>query len=111
LRPRGRPKKLRSVEKEPDILTFSPRGKPGRPDEVEIRYEELEAIRLADKDRLRRVEAAARMGISRQSFDRVLNRARRQVANALTSGKIIRISGGSYKIKGNLKKGCGRDQI
>lgn len=98
MKPKGRPIKIRIVEDEPKILSFSPRGKPGRPDEAELKYEELEAIRLADHDRLKHLDAAARMGISRQSFGRVLNRARKTVSGALISGKIIRVTGGTYKI-------------
>ncbi len=110
MRPKGRPKKPRRIETEPKILTFSPRGKPGRPDEVELKYEELEAIRLADQERLKRIEAAARMGISRHSFDRVLKGARGAVANALISGKIIRVSGGVYRISGKPDKGHKRPE-
>jgi len=110
LKLKGRPKKIRTVEDEPKILSFSPRGKPGRPDEANLKYEELEAIRLADHDRLKHLEAAARMGISRQSFGRVLNKARGTVAGALVSGKIIRVAGGTYKIskdRGKAQKRAG----
>ncbi|MBL7072106.1 MAG: DUF134 domain-containing protein [Candidatus Omnitrophica bacterium] len=103
MKPRGRPKKLRKIQGEPKILLFSPRGKPGRPDEAGLKYEELEAIRLADLERLKHLEAASRMGISRQSFGRVLNGARKTVAQALVHGKIIRVSGGSYKLKEGSK--------
>jgi len=99
MKPRGRPRKVRKIEKVPNIVVFSPRGRPGRPDEVELKYEELEALRLRDVDNLRQTESARRMGISRQSFGRVLIKARKTVADALVSGKIIRITGGSYKIE------------
>ena len=48
MRPRGRPKKYRIVRQDPKISQFSPRGKPGRPDEVNLTMDEYEAIRLAD---------------------------------------------------------------
>lgn len=98
MKPKGRPKKIRNVQNKPTILVFSPRGKPGRPDEVDLKYEELEALRLADLGNMRQIDAAKRMGISRQSFGRVLNKARKIVANALVNGKIIRVSGGCYKL-------------
>lgn len=98
MKPRGRPRKKRNIKSEPKTLVFSPRGKPGRPDEVALKFEELEALRLADFKGLMQAEAARGMGISRQSFGRVLKRARKTVSEALISGKIIRISGGSYKL-------------
>ncbi|MBU4376765.1 MAG: DUF134 domain-containing protein [Candidatus Omnitrophica bacterium] len=102
MKPKGRPKKVRRIEEAPPIMVFSPRGKPGRPDEVNIAYEEWEAINLADHKGLRQGKAAMHMGISRQSFGRILSRAHRIIGDALINGKIIRIAGGSYKI---TKKG------
>lgn len=98
MKPRGRPKKPRQIRNDPRILIFSPRGRPGRPDEVALKYEELEALRLIDINNLKQIDAAKRMGISRQSFGRVLQKARKTVADALVNGKIIRISGGCYKL-------------
>ena len=45
---KGRRKKIRYIQKMPDILQFSPRGKAGRPDEIELKIDEYEAIKLAD---------------------------------------------------------------
>ena len=104
MKPVGRPKKARHVKKRPQIVVFSPRGKPGRPDEVSLKYEELEALRLADFGGLKQKEAARHMKISRQSFGRVLQRARKIVADGLINGKIIRISGGSYKLSQGTKE-------
>lgn len=104
MRPKGRPKKARNIENRPKILVFSPRGRPGRPDEVDLKYEELEALRLADLNRLRQIDAAKIMGVSRQSFGRILNRARKTIANALVSGKIIRVTGGCYKVVDKAEK-------
>lgn len=98
MKPRGRPKKPRRVRNRPNTLVFSPRGRPGRPDEVNLKYEELEALRLADFNGFKQNKAAAQMGISRQSFGRVLDRARKTVASALVNGKIIRVAGGVYKL-------------
>ncbi|MDD5680328.1 MAG: DUF134 domain-containing protein [Candidatus Omnitrophica bacterium] len=98
MKPKGRPKKVRKIKEEPKITVFSPRGKPGRPDEVNITYEEWEALNLADLKGLRQSKAAAHMGISRQSFGRILKRAHNTIADALINGKIIRITGGTYKV-------------
>ena len=43
-KPRGRPRKTRSVKMDPRIVYFSPRGKPGRPDEAELGVDEFEAF-------------------------------------------------------------------
>lgn len=55
--------------------------------------DELEAVRLADGEELYRVEAAARMMVSRPTFDRILRRARGKIAEALVEGKALRIEG------------------
>ncbi|MFA6959656.1 MAG: DUF134 domain-containing protein [Opitutaceae bacterium] len=60
-------------------------------DEVVLAADEMEAVRLADSENLYRVEAAARMNVSRQTFDRILTRARGKIAGALVQGKALRI--------------------
>ncbi|MFA5145181.1 MAG: DUF134 domain-containing protein [Candidatus Omnitrophota bacterium] len=94
----GRPKKYRIVRQDPRISQFSPRGKPGRPDEVELSMDQFEAIRLADYMGLGQKEAAKSMRISQQTFSRVLKKARKSLANGLVNGAAIKIQGGSYII-------------
>jgi predicted DNA-binding protein (UPF0251 family) len=53
--------------------------------------EELEALRLADLQELSQEEAAMRMQVSRSTFQRILARARRQVALALVERYALRI--------------------
>ncbi|MCK9572545.1 MAG: DUF134 domain-containing protein [Candidatus Omnitrophica bacterium] len=98
MRPRGRPKKYRIVKVDPKISQFSPRGRPGRPDEVELKMDEFEALRLADYLNLNQKEAAKSMHISQQTFSRILCRARNLVARAIVTGSVIRIQGGQYVI-------------
>ena len=98
MQPRGRPKKYRIVRLDPKINQFSPRGKPGRPDEVDISMEEFEAIRLSDYMGLGQKEAAKSMHISQQTFSRILKKARKSLANGLIKGAIIKIQGGHYVI-------------
>jgi len=108
---RGRPKKYRIVRLDPKISQFSPRGKPGRPDEVNLGMEEFEAIRLADYMGLSQKEAAKSMHVSQQTFSRVLKKARKTLANGLIKGATIKIQGGHYVIstreesKGGTKNG------
>jgi predicted DNA-binding protein (UPF0251 family) len=61
-------------------------------EEIDLAADELEALRLADCEMLYRQPAAARMGVSRQTFDRILRRARAKVARALVQGHAIRIA-------------------
>ena len=59
--------------------------------EVVLELEEYEAIRLADHEGLYQEEAALRMGVSRQTFGRTIEAARRKVARALVLGLALRI--------------------
>ena len=93
---RGRPKKYRIVRLDPKISQFSPRGKPGRPDEVDLSMDEFEAIRLSDYMGLPQKEAAKSMHISQQTFSRILKKARKSIAKSLIKGSTIKIQGGHY---------------
>ncbi len=95
---KGRHKKVRYIQEMPKISQFSPRGKPGRPDEVELKIDEMEAIRLADYQGYNQTEGALAMGISRPSFGRILRAGRKIVADALINGKIIKIRIGDVQV-------------
>ena len=94
----SRPKKIRNIVCDPDICYFKPRGVPLRDlEEVGLTVDEYEAIRLADLFGLSHEEAGKRMGVSRATFGRIIQNARRVVADALVNGMAIRIEGGVYK--------------
>lgn len=93
---RGRPRKYKLVRSTPRINQFSPRGRPGRPEEVNLKVEEFEAVRLIDYIGLNQKAAAHSMQISQQTFSRILKKARKTIANAITNGRIIKIQGGTY---------------
>jgi len=101
MKPRGRPKKQRIVQAEPRISQFSPRGRPGRPDETELAMDEFEAMRLADFMGLNQKEGARSMGISQQTFSRIIKKAHKAVAVGIVRGKIIKIQGGVVVWKKN----------
>jgi len=101
---KGRKKKIRFVQSMPEIAQFSPRGKPGRPDEVELRVDQFEAIRLADLQNYDQSEGAEIMGISRPSFGRILREGRKILADALVHGKIIRIRIGDVQVGVNSRR-------
>lgn len=96
---RGRPRKVRVLKDEPEIKQFSPRGRRGRPDHRQLKYEEFEALRLSDYMGLKQAEAAKFMHISQQTFSRVLKSARKSLAEALVKGTIIKVQGGDFKIE------------
>ena len=88
---KGRKKKVRYIQEMPKVFQFSPKGKTGRPDAVELTIDQFEVIRLADFQGYHQAEAAQFMGLSRPSFGRILKGARNTVANALVNGKAIYI--------------------
>lgn len=75
---------------------WKPAGIPAKDlEELRLGLDEAEAIRLADLEGLYQEAAARRMGVSRQTFGRILEEGRRKVADALINGKALRIEGGS----------------
>lgn len=59
--------------------------------EVILDADELEAIRLADLEGMYQEDAATAMGVSRQTFGRIVSSARKKVAEGLVHGKALRI--------------------
>lgn len=96
---KGRPIKARVVHREPGTKQFSPRGRIGRPGYKALKFEEIESIRLIDYMGMDQREAAKSMGISQQTFSRVLGKARKTLAEALINGEIIKVQGGDFKIE------------
>jgi predicted DNA-binding protein (UPF0251 family) len=91
----ARPPKCRRVEFEPQITYFKPAGIPTyQLQELILNVEELEAIRLKDKEGLEQEECAERMHVSRPTFQRILMSGREKIADAIIEGKAIRIEGG-----------------
>lgn len=90
-----RPRCCRRVHAKPIASVFRPAGIPACDlGDVVVTLDELEALRLADAGGLYQEEAALRMSVSRATFGRIVESARRKVADALVHGKIIRIEGG-----------------
>lgn len=97
----------RNIASLPGATNFKPQGIPASKLEVvELQVDEYEAIRLADGEGLYHAEAAHRMGISRQTFGRILESARQKVADTLTHGKLLRIHGGNVKIQSQQRMRC-----
>lgn len=131
-----RPVKWRRVEYIPENKYFAPcpKGKCGCPEglgEVQLKIEELEAMRLKDIEKLNQEECAARMQISRQTFQNIIDEARKKVVTALVGNQAITIGGGhytknicefkcsacgnetttTYEEQGRVCKHCGSDKV
>ena len=68
--------------------------------EIFMSVEELESIRLSDFEHLDQETAANLMQVSRHTYGRILANARSIPAEAVVTGKALKIEGGSYKFRG-----------
>jgi predicted DNA-binding protein (UPF0251 family)/predicted Fe-Mo cluster-binding NifX family protein len=100
-----RQKKCRNIENPPIYDGYRPVGvSPKHLDCIDLKLEEYEAIRLADYENLRQQDAAIRMNISRPTFTRIYNSARKKIAQAFVEGKMILFKGGNIEIDQQLYK-------
>lgn len=108
-----RPRCPRRVRCAPEVVHFKPRGVPmSGLTEVVLTFDELEAIRLGDLEGRYQENASAEMGVSRQTFGRIIEAAHRKVAEALCLGKALQIEGGIVEMMENRKftcRGCGHN--
>lgn len=98
-----RPVKWRKVDFIPNTTYYAPCPKGScrslkeiEMKELQVKIEELEALRLKDIEGFSQEECARMMEVSRQTFQNILEEARRKVATALVEGNAISIGGGSY---------------
>ncbi|RKX32060.1 MAG: hypothetical protein DRP22_02795 [Verrucomicrobia bacterium] len=90
-----RPYIPRYIAGKPPAAYFKPAGVPlSVLEEVVLTLDEFEALRLADFEGMYQEQAATQMNVSRPTFGRILDTARRKVAEALVSGRALRIEGG-----------------
>jgi len=74
----GRPHKKRYVAFNPGVCYFKPRGIPMLElEETRLTIDEREALRLADLEGLSHEEAGQMMGVSRATFGRIIEQARK----------------------------------
>ncbi len=93
----ARPKRRRFMSTPPKVEGFRPFGTPmSQIDPVVLLYEEYEAINLADYQNLTHEEASVKMEVSRPTFTRIYNEARKTVAAAFVEGRAIIIKGGDF---------------
>ncbi len=94
-----RPIKPRKIGYIPQHKLFVPYDKKRLSnDTILLLHDELEALRLKDIEHLNQNEAAEVMGVSRQTFQLILDSAHQKVATALVEGQAIKIEGGNYTL-------------
>jgi predicted DNA-binding protein (UPF0251 family) len=83
----------------PKMASFQPVGLPRtEQEEVVLSVEEVETLRLRELEGLDQEQCAQRMRVSRATFGRMLESARKKLANAVVLGKGIRIEGGNFRL-------------
>lgn len=93
----ARHKQLRKILAPPDFNGFKPYGyiKGNKKDSVELLFEEYEAVKLTDYDLMNHQESASVMGVSRATFARIYESARRKIARAFVEAKEIKTAYGN----------------
>jgi predicted DNA-binding protein (UPF0251 family) len=74
-------------------------------DESVLALDELEALRLVDFEALSQEQAGEKMGVSRGTIGRLLEKGRRIVVDALLHGKALRIEGGPVTATASKRRG------
>ena len=88
----GRRKIERNIEADHSGICFKPCGvKRNELERVYLLEDEMEALRLADFEGLYQQECADKMGISRTTFSRLIESARKKTADALLHTKALNI--------------------
>ena len=95
----ARTKKNRLIQKAPHFAGFRPQGAQNKSrTEVFINFEEYEALNLCDYELLTQAEAAQMMNVSRPTFTRIYESARRKIAKAFVEASSIRFEEGNVEI-------------
>jgi predicted DNA-binding protein (UPF0251 family) len=92
----------RTIAQDHSKVCFKPCGIERRLlERIALDEDETEAIRLSDFEGLYQQECADRMGISRTTFSRMIERAHRKIADALLHRKALSITKELYQGEGN----------
>ncbi len=71
-------------------MAFKPTGVPLHElRQIELHLDELEVIRLCDREGLTQEEAGVRMGVSRGTIQRIVTVARKKISAALVDGAAL----------------------
>jgi len=94
----GRKKIQRRIGADFSGVCFKPCGvKRNELEKVYLLEDEMEAIRLADYEGLYQQECADKMGISRTTFSRLIESARKKIADAFVNTKALNIKMKEYE--------------
>lgn len=100
-----RKKRNRRIQVPPVIKGMSVYGVRGRKsNEVILRLEEYEVIRLLDYENLTQEEAAVFMDVSRPTLTRIYEEARNKVATSFVEGRDLIFKGGDIYFEKNWYK-------
>ena len=89
--------RCRCISQYPDHWSFSPEDV-SSDETIVMSLDELETIRLIDKDCMTQEECAEKMGVARTTVTSIYDSARKKIADALINGKRLQISGGTYRL-------------
>ncbi len=85
-----RQRRLRKIVAPPKFQGYKPYGNNDySTGSIDLLYEEYEAIKLADYDMMKHIDAAKLMGVSRATFARIYESARQKIAKAFVETKEI----------------------
>lgn len=111
----ARPTKCRRVCCFPEVSGFYP-NEAICDEPVVLTVDELETIRLIDREGLTQEECGAQLGVGRTTAQKIYETARKKIADALVLGHPLKIGGGDIRLcNGNAafcyKKDCIKRQI
>lgn len=95
---------LRKVLSPPSFKGYKPYGGVSgkqNSESVNLLFEEYEALRLSDYDKLNHHQASIMMGVSRPTFTRIYASALQKIAQAFVEGREIIIKGGKVYFDSN----------
>ncbi len=99
----ARSKMQKMVHQPPLYTAFKPMGvMRSELQSLPLTLDEYEAIRLADYMGMDHAEASDEMEISRSTFTRLIEQARKKTAQFLVEGKELFIEGGNVHFRGNI---------
>ncbi len=106
-----RPRCRRTIGYLPSVTYFKPAGvRISDLEEVLIGHDEIEAVRLKDLLGLPQEDAAKEMNVSQPTFHRLILSAHKKLADAVVSGKALKIEGGNINIGEDVLPPCGHWQ-
>ncbi len=100
---RGRKPIRRTIDVDHSYICFKPCGIKQRVlDRIILKEDEMEALRLADFEGLYHQVCAEKMGISRSTFSRTLEKAHKKISDALLHGKAINLANNVTEYNDNI---------